>query len=208
MRQPGPAPFRAGIAMPESAVPRELFQQVMLLYPHAVSVITTLDSGGEPRGLTCSTVCSVSMDPPTILACLNERNGSLTAVRERRAFAVNLLEAGSSHVSNVFASGSADKYDRLAWRPSPVCGMPWLHEDALAYVECEVIADLTVGSHAILIGLVAGGHADSGSGTPLVYWNRQYGRYARLWPPEQNLAGTGDQTSAGFPIRRRWTAAS
>lgn len=190
MRHAGPVPFRAGIAMPEPAAPRELFRQVMLLYPNAVSVITTLDSGGEPRGLTCSTVCSLSMDPPTILACLNERNGSLAAIRERRAFAVNLLGTDGSHVSNVFASDSADKYDGLAWRPSPVCGMPWLHEDALAYVECRLIGDLTAGSHAILLGLVTGGHADSGGGTPLVYWNRQYGRLARVWPPEQSQGGS------------------
>jgi flavin reductase (DIM6/NTAB) family NADH-FMN oxidoreductase RutF len=172
-------PFRAGIVMPEPAVPREVFRQVMLRYPSAVNVITALDSSGEPRGLTCSAVCSLSMEPPAILACLNERNGSLAAVRESGCFAVNLLRDDRGHVSDTFASPSPDKYRDLIWRPGPATGMPWLYDDALAYVECRLVADLTAGTHAILIGLVAGGIADSDGAGPLLYWDQQYGRWAK-----------------------------
>ncbi len=173
------APFRAGIIMPDPAVPRELFRQVMLRYPSAVNIVTALDTEGGPRGLTCSAVCSLSMDPPAILACLNERNGSLAAVRESSRFAVNLLRADRSHVSDIFASASPDKYRDLIWRPGPATGMPWLYDDALAFIECRLVADMTAGTHAILIGLVEGGTADADGTGPLLYWEQKYGRWTK-----------------------------
>jgi flavin reductase (DIM6/NTAB) family NADH-FMN oxidoreductase RutF len=122
------------------------------------------------------------MDPPMMLACVNRRNGSLAAIRASGGFAVNLLRAGSSAVSEEFASPSADKFARVRWRPSPRTGLPWLLDDCLAFVDCRLVADLAAGSHTILIGLVVDGRdvpAEGGTGTsvsdqPLVYWRRGY----------------------------------
>ncbi|MEO5876352.1 MAG: flavin reductase family protein [Streptosporangiaceae bacterium] len=171
-------PYRAQLDMPEPAVPGELFLQFMKLFPSAVSVVTSLDFEGMPRGLTCSAACSVSMDPPTMLVCVNERNGSLAAIRESGGFVVNLLRSDRRHISDLFASNSPNKYRGLAWQPCPDSGMPWLPEDALAYVECQVVADVTAGSHAVLIGLVTGGRSNPAEAGPLVYWDRTYGRWS------------------------------
>ncbi|MES9542855.1 flavin reductase [Actinomadura sp. NPDC000600] len=169
-------PYRTTIRMPEPGVAREQFRGVMRMFPSAVSVVTALDARAVPRGLTCSAVTSLSMDPPTMLVCVNQANGSLSAIRGSGGFVVNLLRAGSEAVSDVFASASADKFGALAWRPSPGSGLPWLAEDALAFVDCRLIADVAAGSHAILVGLVT--HGDLTSATedgPMVYWGQQYG---------------------------------
>jgi flavin reductase (DIM6/NTAB) family NADH-FMN oxidoreductase RutF len=171
-------PYRTEIEMPGPAVPSDQFRQIMKIFPSAVSVVTTRDGQGRPRGLTCSAICSLSMDPPTMLICVNRRNGSLAAIRESGGFVINLLRSGRRGISEMFASASSDKYAELTWQPGPSSGMPWLPDDALAYVECRVIADMAAGSHAILLGLVTGGQANTADEGPLVYWHQSYGRWA------------------------------
>ena len=171
-------PYRTAIRLPEPSVPREQFRGVMRMFPSAVSVVTALDACAAPRGLTCSAVTSLSMDPPTMLVCVNQANGSLSAIRRSGGFVVNLLRAGSEAVSEVFASASADKFGALAWRPSPGSGLPWLAEDTLAFVDCRLVAEVAAGSHAILVGLVTHGDLASATGDgPMVYWGRRYGRW-------------------------------
>ncbi|WP_433889051.1 flavin reductase family protein [Streptomyces sp. CA-111067] len=167
------------------------FRQTMGSFPTPVAVVTALDSDGVPRGLTCSAVCSVSMDPPSMLVCVNRRNGSLDAIRHSGGFVINLLCDDRQHVSDVFASASPQKFADAEWQPSPISGLPHLHDDSLAFVDCRLQAEIVAGSHAILIGTVrssgAGGRTpDSG---PLVYYARSYGRWAPSLSVEDELPG-------------------
>lgn len=177
---------RTEIPMPQPAVPSGHFREIMKIFPSAVTVVTALDAEGRPRGLTCSAFCSLSMDPPTMLICVNRRNGSLAAIRSSGGFVANLLRAGRERVSERFASAASDKYSDLNWRPSPTSGLPWFPDDALAFVECRLIAELDAGTHAILIGLVEQGGVQEPVGPPLVYWHHSYGRWTAL---EETPAG-------------------
>ncbi|HEU4349475.1 MAG TPA: flavin reductase family protein [Actinoplanes sp.] len=180
-----PLPYTTELDVPAPAAFGDEFRRVMSAFPSGVSVVTARDSDGLPRGLTCSSLCSLSMDPPMMLVCVNRRNGSLAAIRASGGFAVNLLRDGRSAVSDEFASASPDKFSRVRWRPSPRSGLPWLLDDALAFVDCRLVADLAAGSHTILIGLVVDGRdvpEEGATGTatadpedrPLVYWRRRY----------------------------------
>lgn len=42
----------------------------------AVSVVTTVDSDGKPRGVTVGTLCSLSLAPPLVMFCLKRSGGS------------------------------------------------------------------------------------------------------------------------------------
>lgn len=177
-RQSG-IPYTTELDVPAPAAFGDDFRRVMSAFPSGVSVVTARDAEGRPRGLTCSSLCSLSMDPPMMLACVNRRNGSLAAIRASGGFAVNLLRAGRGVVSDEFASASADKFARVRWRPSPRSGLPWLLDDSLAFVDCRLVADLAAGSHTILVGLVVDGRdvpEDSGGeeDRPLVHWRRRY----------------------------------
>jgi flavin reductase (DIM6/NTAB) family NADH-FMN oxidoreductase RutF len=171
-------PHRTTIPMPESCADAESFLDVMRLLPSPVSVITALDEQGLPRGLTCSAVCSLSMAPPSLLACVNRKNRSLEAIRHSGGFVVNLLRAGGKETSEIFASPRSAKFANAAWRPSPASGLPLLTRDALAFVDCGLEAEIAVGSHIILVGLVRGSGTNTPDGGPLVYWRRSYGRWA------------------------------
>jgi flavin reductase (NADH) len=184
-------PYTAELDVPAPAAFGDDFRRVMSAFPSGVSVVTARDAEGRPRGLTCSSLCSLSMDPPMMLVCVNRRNGSLAAIRSSGGFAVNLLRDGRGAVSEEFASASADKFARVRWRPSPRTGLPWLLDDSLAFVDCWLTADLAAGSHTILIGLVVDGRdmpAQSGTGRtaedrPLVYWRRRYHGFSPTGDP-------------------------
>lgn len=186
------AVFRATVARsataddaPDTGIPAlhpDVFRDTMGAFPTPVSVVTALDDDGAPRGLTCSAVCSLSADPPTLLVCVNQQNGSLDAIRHSGGFVVNLLHAGSSAISDRFASRSPDKYDGISWSPSTVSGLPWLHDDALAHADCRLVADLEAGSHAILIGQLQHGASVAEPAEPLLYWRRAYGSWRASAP--------------------------
>ena len=165
------------IPMPSLLEDAESFREAMRLVASPVSVVTALDEQGIPRGLTCSAFCSLSMAPPSMLVCVNRRNRSLDAIRHSGGFMVNLLRAGRTEMSDIFASSLPGKFATSAWQPSPISGLPLLADDALAFVDCGLQAEITAGSHAILVGLVRAAETAVADDGPLVYWRRNYGRW-------------------------------
>jgi flavin reductase (NADH) len=160
------------------------FRGVMSSFPSGVGVVTTVDESGTPRGFTCSAICSVSLDPPLLLVCVDLRSGSLRAIRHSNGFVVNFLGKDAADVSQVFATPHADdKFGRVAWQPNGCSGLPVLDADALAYADCRLEREILAGDHAILIGCIRDGGVPDPSHRPLLYWRRQYAS----WPgsPEQ-----------------------
>ncbi|HTZ45888.1 MAG TPA: flavin reductase family protein [Jatrophihabitans sp.] len=172
-----PEVFRTEVPGAACRVDGAAFRETMASLPTAVSVVTALDADGVPRGLTCSAVCSVSAEPPQILICVNQRNGSLAAIRHSGAFVVNILGAGHSQISNLFASPAAEKFAEVSWHAAPSSGLPVLDESAHAFLDCELTADITAGSHSILVGAVHACGADLDAAHPLLYWRRAYGTW-------------------------------
>ncbi len=171
------AVFRTEVPGADCRVDGAAFREVMASLPTAVSVVTAMDETGAPRGLTCSAVCSVSADPPQILVCINQRNGSLAAIRHSGAFVVNVLGSAAAQLSDQFASPLAEKFADVSWRPAPSSGLPVLDGSAHAFLDCELTADISSGSHAILVGSVQACGTDFDAMHPLLYWRRSYGTW-------------------------------
>jgi flavin reductase (DIM6/NTAB) family NADH-FMN oxidoreductase RutF len=148
------------------------FRQFMSTYFTGVAVITALDDDGRPHGLTCNSLTSVTLSPPTLLVCLHVRSGTLAATRSSAGFAVNLLHAGGRRVAELFASAAPDRFDQVCWRGSARLGLPWLVDDAHAMAECRVADTLPVGDHIVVLGRVVG--VESGPGSPLLYGMRTF----------------------------------
>ena len=71
------------------------FRRVLSHFATGVTIVTTRDTDGRPTGLTVSAFCSVSLDPPQILVCVDHKSQSYPALRDRAHFAVNFL--GDAH---------------------------------------------------------------------------------------------------------------
>jgi flavin reductase (DIM6/NTAB) family NADH-FMN oxidoreductase RutF len=170
-----PALDEAAIGHP-TPVDKAAFFGIMSAFPSGVTIVSTLDKLGRPRGLTCTSTCSLSANPPLLLVCIDQRSATLDALRHSGRFVVNYLLAGRGELANRFASRDPDRWATVAWRPTP-SGLPWLHRDTLAYAECVVVQDVEGGDHVILVGRVDGGQAPAPGTQPLMYFRRSYGTW-------------------------------
>lgn len=144
-----------------------------------VTVITTRDEDGTPRGMTANSFTSVSLDPPLLLVCVAKSASSYPAFTNAGCFAVNILHEGQVDVSGNFASKSPDKFQSVT-HDHIHTGAPVL-TDSLTWFDCTTYNTVDAGDHAILIGQV---RAFGTSPTAPLGFCR--GRYASVKDPLPN----------------------
>jgi flavin reductase (NADH) len=146
------------------------FLEFMSRFPTGVAVVGTLDSAGQPVGMTCSALASVCVSPPTILICMGTRGVTLQATRSRSIFSVNLLSAGGRELAGRFAERSPNRFDSVSWRMSSN-GTPWL-DDAVAVADFKVQSSKEVGDHTVVFGVAL--EVVVYGGEPLLYGMRHF----------------------------------
>ncbi|MFF5138971.1 flavin reductase family protein [Streptomyces sp. NPDC013157] len=167
------------------AVDAQRFRELFGSYPTSVSVVTTVDADGTPRGLTCNAMTAVSAAPPMLLVCVDRNSQSLSALRHSGAFVVHVLAENGRTASDVFASKADAKFEGLRWRPAALAGgAPVLADVALAHAECRIVQHVEAGDHWILVARVEA--AEVYRRRPLLY---QRGTYS-VWHQETELAAT------------------
>jgi flavin reductase (DIM6/NTAB) family NADH-FMN oxidoreductase RutF len=142
-------------------------------FPTGVSVVTTMDRDGRPWGMTCTSLCSVSLDPPILLICLRCGSPTLRAVQECGLFAVNLLHDEAKATAELFSSGVADRFDHIQWHVTEYTAGPHLLNSAHTIADCTVTDNSVVGDHAVIMGRIRG-ITRVGAHRPLLYGLRRY----------------------------------
>ena len=154
-------------------ISQEDFRAALGRFASGVTVVTTKDALGELHGITVSAFCSVSLQPPMVLICIEKTAGSHPAVEESAIFVVNVLREGEAEISELFASLRPEKFEMIKWTPG-IEGVPVL-DDALATLECRVKFSYHGGDHSIFVGEVENVSVDSGE--PLLYFRGGYGKF-------------------------------
>ncbi|MEX0304927.1 MAG: CoA transferase [Leisingera sp.] len=139
-------------------------------FPTGVTVVTTRQCDGTPRGFTANSFTSVSLDPPMLLICLAKTAHSCQVFTEAPRFAVNILAEDQKEISNLFASRSPSKFAESSWRTGS-SDVPLL-DNTLAWFECTRHRLVDAGDHLILIGTVSA--FDAADGNPLGYHRGGY----------------------------------
>ncbi|MCO5072420.1 MAG: flavin reductase [Rhizobiaceae bacterium] len=146
----------------------------MSRFAGAVHVITTDGRAGR-RGTTIIAACSVSDEPPTVLACLNRNNPKNDAFVENGNFALNTLAVKHEPLSVAFSGVTGlspdERFALGAWETF-TSGAPVL-SDAIAAFDCELIDTKDLATHRILFGRVTGLRIGD-SLRPLIYHDRAY----------------------------------
>lgn len=135
-----------------------------------VTVVTTRQPDGTPRGFTANSFTSVSLDPPLLLVCIGKAAHSCDSFAQADNFAVNILADDQKEVSGLFASQSPDKFDLANWRLDAQ-NIP-LIDGTIANFSCARHRLVDAGDHLILIGRVLG--FETSEGAPLGYYNGAY----------------------------------
>ena len=77
-------------------------------FPSGVTIVTTWD-GDEPVGSTINAFCSVSLEPPLLLICLDLQTRSARPVERARVFGVNILPEDGGTIAQRFAREPLDR---------------------------------------------------------------------------------------------------
>jgi flavin reductase (DIM6/NTAB) family NADH-FMN oxidoreductase RutF len=155
-----------------SVTPDE-FRSVLGRFPSGVTVVTTKNQDGSDEGMTVSAFCSVSLDPPLVLICIEKNASAYEALTSAAGFVVNVLAASQEQLARRFAIVDIDRFEGVGYSRSQN-GFAVL-DDVLGIIECATFATHDAGDHSIIVGQVEAARAQTG--TPLLYYR---GGYAQL----------------------------
>ena len=138
-----------------------------------VAIITAVD-GDEPVGMACNSFTSVSLEPQLVLFCAAKSSTTWPRIQAAQKWAANILSEDGEQVCRLFAEKGADRFAHIAYS-SGRTGAPVL-ESAIAFIDCETVAEHDAGDHVIVVGRVVElGYQHEGK--PLLFYRGGYGRY-------------------------------
>jgi flavin reductase (DIM6/NTAB) family NADH-FMN oxidoreductase RutF len=158
-----------------------VFRAALGRFASGVTVVTTRDVGGMPRGITVSSFASLSLSPPLVLISIGKDASTHEVLAASGRFVVNVLRDSQEALSRRFAKpgGDVDQFDGVPCRPG-IGDVPLL-EGTLASIECRVVHRYPGGDHTIFTGEVEA--VTTSDGLPLLYFMGEYGRLRRDQQP-------------------------
>ncbi len=151
-------------------IKKDEFKEALSLFASGVTIVTTKDTDGNLHGLTVSAFCSLSLDPPLILVCIDKNTGSHHAFEESGGFIVNVLKENQAHLSAHFASPIKNKFAEIDFTSNEK-NFPVLN-DVLVNLECILKNSLDGGDHTIFVGQIEKSRISKGK--PLIYCEGDY----------------------------------
>lgn len=161
-------------------------------WPTGVTILTSRVNN-YAHGMTVNSFSSVALDPPLVLASIENNVRTHALIQRSGCFAMSFLRAGQEWISDRFAGRDTENTDRFEGLATytAVTGAPIL-ADNIGHLDCKLVAAHPAGNHTIFIAEVV--HASVGSAgpvigdegldaaaeaaTPLLYFNRDYRRLA------------------------------
>ncbi|QUW17813.1 flavin reductase [Agrococcus sp. Marseille-Q4369] len=135
-----------------------------------VTVVTTTDAEGRPRGLAANSYASVSLDPPLVLICVQKTSSTYPALFHSQHLGINILGTDQRDTLATFASRDPHKFASVQWHAGPK-GSP-LIDGSAASIEAEIKERFQAKTHTVFIARVI--HADVGEAVPIVYKAGQF----------------------------------
>jgi flavin reductase (DIM6/NTAB) family NADH-FMN oxidoreductase RutF len=163
----------ADAAVTETPISADVFKQSMRLLAGGVCICTTA-SGSERLGLTMTAVCSLTLEPPTLVVCVNRDAGAHETMRTTKRLCINFLASEHVELAELFSSVSfkgPGRFDPAKWTDM-ASGMPALN-DGLAALDCSIIQESSVGQHSVFICEVKAARLNPEK-EPLVHFNREF----------------------------------
>jgi flavin reductase (DIM6/NTAB) family NADH-FMN oxidoreductase RutF len=150
------------------------FRSVLGRFASGITVVTTRDAEGRDMGMTVSAFCSVSLDPPLVQVCVDHAASLYAALAVSPRYGVSILASEQEALSRRFATAeSTRRFDGIGYRRGESGVL--LLDDALAQLECRIVASHATGDHTMFVGEVES--ATARSARPLLYYR---GGYAQL----------------------------
>ena len=174
-RRPSPRSLSSASATAEARSHNRLLADAKLALRRLASAVSVVTCRDEVRNyaMTATSVSALSMEPPSILVCINRSTEFHKALDRADEFAVNILSRAHLSVSKA-CSGEANGENRFRTGAWDTSGATPVLADAQAAIICRKVKGMRFGTHTIFMGGIVS-VATNGEVDPLIYLD---GRYA------------------------------
>jgi ferric-chelate reductase [NAD(P)H] len=119
--------------------------------------IVSSRKGDKLNGQVANSVFQVTSEPPEVAASICKQNLTHEYIRESGVFAVSILSTETPMkfigIFGFHCGREIDKFEHINYRVGKT-GSPIVLENAIGYIECEVIGSLDAGTHTVFLGKV------------------------------------------------------
>ena len=128
------------------------FKKAMRSYVYSVSIMSNIDDNKNLNAITVSSVTSVSIDPPSLLVCINKTAGIHDSIVKDSKFCINLLKKSQQDISNLCSSFQEEenRFKNDQWDTTDI---PFL-KNAQANIFCKVDEIISYHPHSIVVAKV------------------------------------------------------
>jgi flavin reductase ActVB len=148
------------------------FRETMRALASGVVLVTTY-VGGRPWGVTVTSCCSLSVEPPRLLVSLMRNTVSFKTIEIGGCFGVDLLGDAHKRLAQSGAAPGQPKFiEPAALAEAPPGIRSPVVSGSLSHVDCEVERVFDGGDHAIIVGsvLAVSSVRPHSSASPLLYF--------------------------------------
>ena len=134
-------------------MPKEQFLKSMRYLAASVSIISAKDSNSKCFAMTASSVTSLTLDPPSILVCVNHEASIYEVLNNKEQnFCINLLQKDQQDIATQ-CSIKGQEEERFADSHWDVDSIPYL-QNSQANIFCSVDKVIPYQTHSIVVGKV------------------------------------------------------
>lgn len=150
------------------------FRNLLGRFASGVTVVTARGPDGVQQGMTVSAFCSLSLDPPLVLMCIDHTATMFDILTTGEYFTVNILAAHQEEIARRFAAAETTKFEGIGY--SEIDDGVVL-DDVIAHARCSRLRSVEAGDHTIVVGEVRA--ASVNDGEPLLYFRGGYSSLGR-----------------------------
>lgn len=153
----------------------ETFRSVLGRFASGITILTARDEHGGDHGMTASAFCSLSLEPPLVLFCVDHAASMHELLLTHPTIGISVLSSEQEPHSRRFASDEDDRFDGIAFTRGEH-GVVLL-DAALAHMECRIVQHYDAGDHTMFIAEIDRAAPQANDSRPLLYYR---GGYAQL----------------------------
>ena len=150
---------------------KEEFIRAMRGITSTVTVVSAKD-GENKQAMTATSVASLSLDPPTMLVCINHEATIHNVMKEGLGFCINILSVGQEGLADIcsLAGGEGQRFLEGNW--SELDDIPY-NKDSQSNIFCNCIKAVEHTTHTIYLGEIIK-VLNQSSFNPLLYKDGNY----------------------------------
>ena len=147
------------------------FLQSMRGITSTVTVVSA-KNGENKQAMTATSVASLSLDPPTMLVCVNQEASIHEVMKEGLDFCINILSLGQENLANICSIKGKEEQRFLVPNWLELDNIPY-NADSKCNLFCNCIQAIQHTTHTIYVGEVIR-VVNNNSSDPLLYRDGKY----------------------------------